>query len=73
VPLGEAVVLAMLASYILSRTLVPTLAMYWLRMHDHAPQIKSGLWGFFQRIHFAFEKFFQMVRRRSDHSWADAV
>src|SRR5437879_461558 len=29
-PLGEAVIFAMLASYILSRTLVPTLAMYWL-------------------------------------------
>ena len=31
VPLAEAVVFAMLASYILSRTLVPTLAMYLLR------------------------------------------
>src|SRR6202162_2885080 len=29
-PLAEAVIFAMLASYILSRTLVPTLAMYWL-------------------------------------------
>jgi multidrug efflux pump subunit AcrB len=34
VPLAEAVVFAMLASYVLSRTLVPTLAKYWLR---HAP------------------------------------
>jgi multidrug efflux pump subunit AcrB len=33
VPLAEAVVFAMLASYLLSRTLVPTLAMYWLRPH----------------------------------------
>ena len=32
VPLAEAVVFAMLASYVLSRTLVPTLAMYMLRM-----------------------------------------
>src|SRR2546428_9724706 len=31
VPLAEAVVFAMLASYILSRTLVPTLAMYLLK------------------------------------------
>ena len=31
VPLAEAVVFAMLASYVLSRTLVPTLAMYLLR------------------------------------------
>jgi len=31
VPLAEAVVFAMLASYFFSRTLVPTLAMYWLK------------------------------------------
>ncbi len=31
VPLAEAVVFAMLTSYLLSRTLVPTLCMYWLR------------------------------------------
>ena len=30
-PLAEAVIFAMLASYFLSRTLVPTLAKYWLR------------------------------------------
>ena len=34
VPLAEAVVFAMLASYVLSRTLVPTLAKYWLRPHQ---------------------------------------
>jgi CzcA family heavy metal efflux pump len=33
VPLAEAVIFAMLASYALSRTLVPTLAKYWLRIH----------------------------------------
>lgn len=33
VPLAEAVVFAMLSSYVLSRTLVPTLAKYWLKMH----------------------------------------
>src|SRR5580658_8030861 len=31
IPLAEAVVFAMLASYILSRTLVPTLAKFWLK------------------------------------------
>src|SRR5579863_2451149 len=36
VPLAEAVVFAMLASYFLSRTLVPTLAKYLLREHSHA-------------------------------------
>ncbi|MHA6203474.1 efflux RND transporter permease subunit [Dyella soli] len=35
VPLAEAICFAMLASYVLSRTLVPTLAKYWLRMHQH--------------------------------------
>src|ERR1700719_101294 len=35
VPLAEAVVFAMLASYVLSRTLVPTLAMYLLRVKEH--------------------------------------
>jgi CzcA family heavy metal efflux pump len=38
VPLAEAVVFAMLASYLLSRTLVPTLAMYWLRKHAPRPE-----------------------------------
>jgi multidrug efflux pump subunit AcrB len=33
VPLAEAVVFAMMASYVLSRTLVPTLAKYWLQKH----------------------------------------
>ncbi len=36
VPLAEAVVFAMLASYLLSRTLVPTLAKYLLRPHRPA-------------------------------------
>src|SRR6201981_588896 len=35
-PLAEAVIFAMIASYILSRTLVPTLAMYWMKGHGAA-------------------------------------
>ena len=35
VPLAEAVSFAMLASYLLSRTLVPTMARYLLRGHEH--------------------------------------
>jgi multidrug efflux pump subunit AcrB len=35
-PLAEAVVFAMIGSFILSRTLVPTLAMYLLHKHEHA-------------------------------------
>jgi multidrug efflux pump subunit AcrB len=34
-PLAEAIIFAMLASYILSRTLVPTMAMYLLKEADH--------------------------------------
>jgi multidrug efflux pump subunit AcrB len=36
-PLAEAVVFAMIASYVLSRTLVPTMANYLLRKHANAP------------------------------------
>src|ERR1700723_2202959 len=36
VPMALSVVFAMIASFILSRTLVPTLAMYLLRPHQHA-------------------------------------
>jgi len=35
VPMAEAVVFAMIASFILSRTLVPTMAMYLLKPHAH--------------------------------------
>jgi CzcA family heavy metal efflux pump len=56
VPLAMAVVFAMIASYILSRTLVPTLAMYLLRHKDHT---STGLFARFQR---AFERGFERVR-----------
>src|SRR5271155_2056369 len=34
-PLAEAIIFAMMASYVLSRTLVPTMAMYLLKVADH--------------------------------------
>jgi CzcA family heavy metal efflux pump len=59
VPLAEAVVFAMLASYFLSRTLVPTLAMYLLKAHDdHAPRSQNPI-ARFQR---AFERGFERMR-----------
>jgi multidrug efflux pump subunit AcrB len=58
VPLAEAVVFAMLASYVLSRTLVPTLAMYLLREHGHGLPGK----GFFARFQRAFESGFERIR-----------
>jgi CzcA family heavy metal efflux pump len=60
VPLAEAVVFAMLASYLLSRTLVPTLAMYWLKKHD--PNKHETATGFFQRLQHAFERAFTRFR-----------
>lgn len=58
VPLAEAVVFAMLASYVLSRTLVPTLAMYLLREHGHGLPSK----GIFARFQRAFESRFERIR-----------
>src|SRR6202453_4007612 len=58
VPLAEAVVFAMLASYILSRTLVPTLAMYLLK----AKQQSNGRPGFLTRFQRGFEKGFERLR-----------
>ena len=52
VPLAEAVVFAMLASYILSRTLVPTLAMYLLRAKEHGAAAR----GIFARFQQGFER-----------------
>ena len=59
VPLAEAVVFAMLASYMLSRTLVPTLAMYLLKAHDHHAPLSRNPLARFQR---AFERVFERVR-----------
>lgn len=59
VPLAEAVVFAMLASYVLSRTLVPTLAMYLLKAHDHGGDRSRSMFAKFQR---GFERSFESVR-----------
>jgi multidrug efflux pump subunit AcrB len=37
-PMAEAVIIAMLASFILSRTLVPTMAKYMMKSHHEAPK-----------------------------------
>ena len=62
VPLAEAVVFAMIASYVLSRTLVPTLAMYWLQKHvpEHLAAPPSN---FFQRFQRGFERRFAAFRQ----------
>jgi multidrug efflux pump subunit AcrB len=58
IPLAEAVVFAMLASYLLSRTLVPTLAKFWLKKHDAKRNKQPGFLGRFQlRFERSFERF----------------
>ena len=60
VPMAEAVVFAMLASYVLSRTLVPTLAKYWLQKHD--PHAAHHARGPLQRLQLRFETGFARAR-----------
>ena len=58
-PLAEAVVFAMLASYLLSRTIVPTMAKYLLRGEKvgHTVKSRNHLVLFQQKFGVAFEKF----------------
>ncbi len=60
VPLAEAVSFAMLASYLLSRTLIPTLVMYIMRGHEHRAEAPRTFLGRFQR---GFERKFEDFRR----------
>src|SRR3954453_21413473 len=58
VPLAEAVVFAMLASYFLSRTLVPTMVLYIMRGHEHKAEKPKSVFGRFQRgFETRFERF----------------
>jgi CzcA family heavy metal efflux pump len=63
VPLAEAICFAMLASYVLSRTLIPTLAKYWLRMHEgHVQEHRSP--NPFVRLQEGFQSRFEQLRHR---------
>ncbi|MGU7810844.1 efflux RND transporter permease subunit [Burkholderia sp. AW49-1] len=61
VPLAEAVVFAMLASYVLSRTLVPTLAMLLFRPQQ-ATTGPDHSTSRFARLHHAFNAAFERLR-----------
>jgi CzcA family heavy metal efflux pump len=63
VPLAEAVVFAMLASYFLSRTIVPTMAKYLLKGHEHdrVDQAKASRNPFI-RFQIVFEHYFEKLR-----------
>jgi multidrug efflux pump subunit AcrB len=58
-PLAEAIIFAMLASYILSRTLLPTMAMYLLKASNHnAAPSRNPL----AQMQKAFDRGFERVR-----------
>jgi hydrophobe/amphiphile efflux-1 (HAE1) family protein len=65
-PLAEAVIFAMIASYILSRTLVPTLAMYWMKAHGAAThghtKKRFAVFAWFSSFHTGFNKGFEKFR-----------
>lgn len=71
-PLAEAVIFAMLASYILSRTLVATLAKYLLKKqgpeHEKAESKKL-----FTRFHHSFERSFERFRQSYLHALTQAL
>jgi multidrug efflux pump subunit AcrB len=59
IPLAEAVVFAMLASYLLSRTLIPTLAKFWLKKKSEDESREKGTLARFQA---GFEHRFERLR-----------
>jgi CzcA family heavy metal efflux pump len=64
-PMAEAVVFALIGSFILSRTLVPTMANYLLRNHtgpESAAPARSR--NPFKRLQLAFEEHFSRIRGR---------
>ncbi len=64
VPLAEAVIFAMLASYFWSRTIVPTLAMYLLSAEDEYLAVDhiGERMGLLRRYQQAFEQRFERIR-----------
>jgi multidrug efflux pump subunit AcrB len=64
VPLAEAVVFAMLASYFFSRALIPTLAMYMLRNEALHPAEATGRLHALRRFQQRFERGFEAFHGR---------
>ncbi|RYZ81365.1 MAG: efflux RND transporter permease subunit, partial [Moraxellaceae bacterium] len=74
VPLAEAVIFAMLASYIISRTLIPTLVMFMMRNHEHAPSASNNRFAQgFTRIHEGFNRAFELFQSRYSQLLADIL
>jgi multidrug efflux pump subunit AcrB len=66
-PLAMAVVFAMMASYLLSRTLVPTMVKYLLRREadlyqDESGELEQRLPGLIGRLHHGFQSGFNRMR-----------
>ena len=62
VPLAEAVIFAMIASYILSRTLVPTLVMLFMRNVKHGDQGPDHKPSMLERVYKKFDAKFEKMR-----------
>jgi CzcA family heavy metal efflux pump len=63
VPMAKAVIFALVGSFILSRTLVPTMANWLLRAHDtHAAHAHAKGGNAFQRFQRGFEARFERLR-----------
>jgi CzcA family heavy metal efflux pump len=63
VPLAEAVVFAMLASYMLSRTIVPTMAKFLLKEHnDEEVEKRRSSRNPLVRLQIAFDRYFEKFR-----------
>src|SRR2546425_540221 len=61
-PLAMAVVFAMLASYVLSRTIVPTLVRYLLASEAHGPVDAGAAPSVFRWLHGGFQRRFERLR-----------
>jgi multidrug efflux pump subunit AcrB len=62
VPLAEAVIFALLASYFFSRTIVPTLVKFLMRSEVAHRMSGSAHKGWFARIHDRFERAFERLQ-----------
>jgi multidrug efflux pump subunit AcrB len=76
VPLAEAVVFALFASYFFSRTIIPTLVMYLLPKEVDAKKHQtegSEQPGWFARLHAKFEHAFETMQQRYEDLLAQCI
>jgi multidrug efflux pump subunit AcrB len=75
VPLAEAVVFALFASYFFSRTIIPTLVMFLLpkelEQHRHPDRTRPP--SRFARLHAKFEKAFESLQQRYESLLAQCI